>query len=158
MKKDTSGAQKLKDLVHRTAPSIIREQLEEYLRCLKEGTNVELLTCSALTVGNRLIVLALPVHSNTFSVWGCTPTTRSGSGYALLPPSSFSLFDSWGDKASVLMCTCIPAEYSQGLILPRRGSNQPPVQQKTVGVRTKRENSLPTSISVSPASKPSGKG
>ena len=50
MKKVTSAAQKLKELVHRTAPSIIREQLEEYLRCLKEGTKVELLTCSALTV------------------------------------------------------------------------------------------------------------
>ena len=53
---------------------------------------------------------------------------------------------------------CLPAEYSQGLILPQRGSKQAPVQQKMVGVRTKRENSLPTSTSVSPASKPSGKG
>lgn len=69
-----------------------------------------------------------------------------------------SLFDLWGDEASVVKYACLPAEYSQGLILPQRGSKQAPVQQKMVGVRTKRENSLPTSTSVSPASKPSGKG
>lgn len=50
VKKDTSGAQKLKELVHRTAPSIIREQLEEYLRCLKEGMNIKLLTFRASTI------------------------------------------------------------------------------------------------------------
>jgi len=50
VKKDTSEAQKLKELVHRKAPSIIREQLEEYLRCLKEGMNVELLTFRGSTI------------------------------------------------------------------------------------------------------------
>ena len=40
VKESTSEAQRLKELVHRTAPSVIREELAEYLRCLKEGVYV----------------------------------------------------------------------------------------------------------------------
>ena len=103
MKKVTSAAQKLKELVYRTAPSIIREQLEEYLRCLKEGTKVELLTCSALTV--IIDCLFLPyLYIATPSQLGSVPplqegaqampcshhlATRRGAGYALLPPPSY---------------------------------------------------------------------
>ena len=89
MKKVTSAAQKLKELVHRTAPSIIREQLEEYLRCLKEGTKVELLTCSALTVIIDYLFLPYLYIATPSQLGGCTPATRRGAGYALLPPPSY---------------------------------------------------------------------
>ncbi len=36
-KKSSSTAENLKGLVHRMAPAILREQLIEYIRCLKEG-------------------------------------------------------------------------------------------------------------------------
>ena len=37
VKKSGKEAQALKELMHREAASIIRNQLAEYLRCLKEG-------------------------------------------------------------------------------------------------------------------------
>ena len=37
--KVSKTSQKLKELVHKVAPDTIRDQLAEYVRCLKEGTN-----------------------------------------------------------------------------------------------------------------------
>ena len=45
VKKTTSDALKLKQLMHREAPALIREKLAEYLHCLKEGRISELLLC-----------------------------------------------------------------------------------------------------------------
>ena len=82
-KKSGPEAQKLKELMHRVAPAIIRGRLDQYLRSLKE-------------------------------------------------------------------------EYSQGVILPRRTSEQLPAPQQNASLTRDNRKPSPTPRSSSPASRPSG--
>ena len=65
--KVSKASQKLKELVHKVAPDTIRDQLAEYVRCLKEGTNTSSLAArsSICAVENCYTMLCICIPQST---------------------------------------------------------------------------------------------